>query len=68
MPKCPYCKESITLESVRRHQDDDASTKIEEVDREVVGTVKKEIMYSCPGCDSVLGFGFFLGGLLTRRP
>jgi hypothetical protein len=30
--------------------------------------VKKEIMYSCPHCDAVLGFGFFIGGLLTHRP
>jgi len=30
--------------------------------------VKKEIMYSCPHCDSILGFGFFFGGLLTHRP
>jgi len=30
--------------------------------------VKKEIMYSCPHCDCVLGFSFFLGGVLTGRP
>jgi hypothetical protein len=30
--------------------------------------VKKEVMYSCPHCDAVLGFGFFIGGLLTGRP
>lgn len=40
----------------------------ETVEREVSGLVKKEIMYSCPHCDSILGFGFFLGGLLTNRP
>ena len=34
----------------------------------VSGVIKKEIMYSCPHCDSILGFGFFLGGLLTHRP
>ena len=40
----------------------------EGVEREVSGLVKKEIMYSCPHCDSILGFGFFFGGLLTNRP
>jgi len=40
----------------------------EGVHREVSGLVKKEIMYSCPHCDSILGFGLFLGGLLTDRP
>jgi len=39
-----------------------------EVYKEVTGNVKKEIMYSCPHCDCVLGFGFFLGGKLTGRP
>jgi hypothetical protein len=34
----------------------------------VVGTVKKEIMYSCPHCGCVLGFAFFIGGMLTGRP
>ena len=40
----------------------------EGVHRETEGFIKKEIMYSCPHCDSILGFGFFLGGLLTGRP
>jgi len=35
---------------------------------EVEGMVKKEIMYSCPYCESILGSGFFFGGLLTNRP
>jgi len=35
---------------------------------EVEGLVKKEIMYSCPHRDSILGFGSFFGGLLTGRP
>jgi uncharacterized protein with PIN domain len=62
MPKCPYCKEPITLKSLQRDTQDD------EVDREVYGTVKKEVMYSCPHCGSVLGFGSFVGGLFTGRP
>jgi uncharacterized protein with PIN domain len=64
MAKCPYCKQSITLEKTRR----ESAEVTEEVHKEVSGLVKKEIMYSCPNCDSVLGFGFFLGGLLTHRP
>ena len=65
MPKCPHCKESITVKSVQRHQDSDES---EEVNREVYGTFTKEVMYSCPHCDCVLGFSFFIGGALTGRP
>jgi hypothetical protein len=64
MPKCPYCKQDVTLEKTRR----DAMPMADEVHKEVEGFVKKEIMYSCPHCDSILGFGFFLGGLLTGRP
>lgn len=66
MPKCPYCKQVVTLEKAQR-ESVDASVP-EEVEREVSGVIKKEIMYSCPHCDSILGFGFFLGGLLTHRP
>jgi hypothetical protein len=66
MPKCPYCKQVVTLDKTRK---DSADISIpESVDREVSGIVKKEIMYSCPHCDSILGFGFFFGGLLTNRP
>jgi hypothetical protein len=64
MPKCPYCKQSLALEHTKR----DTMTPTEEVHREVEGFVKKEVMYSCPHCDSILGFGFFIGGLLTGRP
>lgn len=64
MAKCPYCKQSVTLRDTNRESMDVA----EEVHREVEGLVKKEIMYSCPHCESVLGFGFFFGGLLTHRP
>jgi len=62
--KCPYCKQSVTLEKTRR----DSMDHHEEVQKDVAGVVKKEIMYSCPHCESILGFGFFLGGLLTGRP
>jgi sarcosine oxidase delta subunit len=66
MPKCPYCKQVVTLEKTRR---DTAEVALpEEIQREVSGVFKKEIMYSCPHCDSILGFGFFIGGLLTGRP
>ena len=66
MPKCPYCKQIVTLEKTRRHSAD--VTEPEGVQRDVTGVIKKEIMYSCPHCDSILGFGFFFGGLLTGRP
>lgn len=64
MPKCPHCKQTVTLEKTRRH----AGDLPDEVHKEIVGLIKKEIMYSCPHCDSILGFGFFVGGLATGRP
>ena len=64
MAKCPYCKQVVALEKTKR----EAADVAEEVHKEVSGIVKKEIMYSCPHCDAVLGFGFFIGGLLTGRP
>jgi len=64
MAKCPHCKQAVTLEQTKRESGD----LPDGVHKEVVGVVKKEIMYSCPHCDAVLGFGFFVGGLLTGRP
>lgn len=58
MAKCPHCEKPVTLE------EDDTN----QVRCEVVGTIKKETMYFCPHCDKVLGFAYFLGGLLTGRP
>jgi hypothetical protein len=64
MAKCPHCKQTVALEKAKREM----STSTDEVHKDVVGLVKKEVMYSCPHCDSVLGFGFFVGGLITGRP
>ena len=64
MAKCPHCKQAVTLDRAKR----EVAPASDEVHKDVVGVVKKEIMYSCPHCDSVLGFGFFFGGLLTGRP
>ena len=61
MAKCPHCKKEVTLGSARK----DESGKVQ---KEVEGMIKKEVMYSCPHCDSVLGFAFFFGGLGTGRP
>jgi len=66
MAKCPYCKQVVTLDRTKRESADISLP--EAVHKEVAGLIKKEIMYSCPHCDSILGFGFFLGGLLTERP
>jgi hypothetical protein len=43
MSKCPYCKQEI---------------KIKDVKRETLGAgfLKQEIMYSCPVCDTIIGF------------
>lgn len=64
MAKCPDCKGPVALENTRR----DSAEARDDVHREVVGFVKKEVMYSWPQCDSVPGFGFFIGGLVTGRP
>ncbi len=61
MAKCPFCKETVTLDSARQESR-------EEIHKEVEGRIKKEVMYSCPHCESVLGFAFFFGGLITGRP
>ena len=61
MSTCPYCEQPIVLKARNSHKE-------QEVRREVTGIIKKEVMYACPHCDKVLGFGFFIGGLLTGRP
>lgn len=62
MAKCPHCEKEVTLHSTKREEGAD------EVQKDVEGIVKKEVMYSCPHCDRVLGFAFFLGGFATGRP
>jgi hypothetical protein len=64
MAKCPHCEKAVTLDKTTR----EVAPASEEVHKDVIGIVKKEIMYSCPHCDCILGFGFFHGGLLTGRP
>ena len=61
MAKCPHCEKTVSLDTARRDQRT-------EVHKESVGVAKKEVMYSCPHCDCVLGFAFFMGGLLSGRP
>lgn len=63
MATCPHCKQPVTL-----NEKGATSPESRPVRKEVVGSVKKEVMYSCPHCDCVLGFSFFLGGVLTGRP
>lgn len=55
MAKCPHCNERVTLESTKKNTKD-------EMHKDVAGFIKREVMYSCPHCDCVLGFAFFLGG------
>jgi hypothetical protein len=64
MAKCPHCKEPVTLDA----RTSSPSDRGNEVVREVKGFLKKEILYSCPHCQCVLGFGSFFGGLITGRP
>ena len=41
--KCPHCKNEIPLETVNKEV-------------KGAGFIKQEIMYSCPHCQSILGF------------
>jgi len=43
MSKCPHCKQEITLK---------------DVNGEIIGAgfLKQKIMYSCPHCDTFIGF------------
>jgi hypothetical protein len=70
MAKCPYCKQHLSLEGTTKEsiESRESLEAIQEIHKDVSGLVKKEIMYSCPHCDSILGFGFFFGGLITGRP
>lgn len=61
MPLCPYCSQVVSLESTKKENRD-------EIQKEIEGLVKKEVMYTCPHCDKILGFAFFFGGIATRRP
>ncbi len=61
MAKCPHCEKEVSLISTMK---DESS----EVHKEVEGIIKKEVMYSCPHCDRILGFAFFFGGVATGRP
>jgi phage terminase large subunit GpA-like protein len=62
MAKCPHCNKEVTLNSTKKDESP------EELHKEVEGMIKKEVMYSCPHCECVLGFAFFLGGMATNRP
>ena len=59
MARCPHCKQPVSLGQPSQ------GTPVRKV---IIGLIKKEVMYSCPHCDKVLGFGFFLGGMITGRP
>ena len=63
MAKCPHCNKPVSLDTAKSE-----SPESRQVKKEVFGWIKKEIMYSCPHCDSILGFGSYFGGLLTGRP
>jgi len=65
MSKCPYCKKPVILKKTRK----DARDYPPEVLKEAAGKVNgKQIMYSCPHCECVLGFGFFVGGIGEGKP
>jgi hypothetical protein len=63
MAKCPYCKQAVTLEQTKiestalEQRNNEPTEAVETVHKEVKGWIRKVIMYSCPHCDSVLGFG-----------
>lgn len=43
MSKCPHCKQEIALQDVQK-------------EIQGVGFFKQEIMYTCPHCDTIIGF------------
>ncbi len=61
MAKCPYCGKPVVLKAKGPENEN-------QIAKEVYGKIKKEIMYSCPHCNCILGFGSFIGGMLTGRP
>ena len=52
MPKCPHCNQPVTLHKANR----ETGALPERVHKEIVGWMQAEVMYSCPHCDSILGF------------
>ncbi|MBM4102525.1 MAG: hypothetical protein FJ263_00540 [Planctomycetes bacterium] len=57
MGKCPHCEKDVTLKY--------AGGEAQEILRQVQGLMKKEVMYVCPHCRHILGFGrisWFLTG------
>ena len=54
MPLCPHCSQQVTPDSATKDSHD-------EIHKEIEGFIKKEVMYSCPHCDKILGFAYFLG-------
>jgi len=63
MAKCPYGNKPVILGEGSR-----SSSEARVLREETAGNIKEEVMYVCPHCHCVLGFGFFIGGLLTGRP
>jgi endogenous inhibitor of DNA gyrase (YacG/DUF329 family) len=63
MAKCPHCNKPVNLDPARKDSPD-----CRQVRKEVLGWIKKEIMYSCPHCETILGFGTYFGGWVTGRP
>ncbi len=63
MAKCPYCKQPVTLET----GEEETGIPGDEVRKQEESLITKEVTYSCPHCEAILGFGFFIGGVLTGR-
>jgi uncharacterized protein with PIN domain len=61
MALCPHCEKEVMLDSTKKD-------KADQVQKEIKGIIKKEVMYSCPYCGKTLGFAFFFGGMTTGRP
>lgn len=61
MAKCPYCEKPITLKEQGSY---DPTAVVKEV--RTIMLVRKEIMYSCPYCEKVLGFNSVRKFLFSR--
>lgn len=61
MAKCTYCEKPITL---KEQCSSDPNAVVKEI--RTILFIRKEIMYSCPHCEKVLGFNSVRESLFSR--
>lgn len=61
MARCPYCEKEVTL----KERDSSDPSAVRKATR-TIWALRKEVMYSCPHCEKVLGFATPRIGVLGR--